>query len=949
MIEPSGAALFRILGPVEVWTGDGWSSIGAGKQRSLLATLLLRPGEPVSLDVLIDEVWPEKAPARAANLVSVYVHHLRKLIGDGDGRVLLTRAPGYQVAVGPGELDADRFAVLVADGRQALASGAEERAVDLLTEAIGLWRGRARADVPATPLVAAEADRLEESRIEALELRAEASLACGRYAEVVPEMRRLLADHALREKLWALLMRALYGAGRQAEALEVYERARNTIADELGVDPGADLQQLYQQILSGDSEQARIAAGQSRPIPVPGPQAPPVPAQLPADIPDFTGRSGQVEQLRELLAGAAGDASPGAVPVVLVVGSGGLGKTTLAVHAAHLLAGEFPDGQLYANLHAATQPADPAEVLARFLRDLGADAARIPLGEEERAAQFRTRLAGKRVLIVLDDARNAEQVGPLLPGSASCAVLVTARIWLPELSGSAVLDLDVLSDDEAGTLFTRIVGERRAAAEPAATEEVLAACVGLPLAIRIAGARLATRGSWTVRTLAVRLSDERRRLDELRAGNLAVRASFEVSFASLPGPVVPGEVGPAQAFRLLGLWTGPSFSLAAAAALLGEPDDTAAGALDVLVDAHLMESPGPDRYRFHDLLRVYAADRARTQESEADQAAAIARVLTWYLHTTEAAAAIISAHHARVPLGPPPAGVQPLGFAGLDAALAWCETERPGLTAAARLAASSGLHEIAWKLPAGAMSFYYRRSHWGDWVATHEAGLASARHLCDYQAEAWMLNNLGMAYGDQRRQECVGYFEQALAIYRGMGDPRGETRAANNVASAWFNLGRFDEALAAGLRSLEIQRRNGNRYGEGIALGVLGGSCQRLGRFAEAIHHLQAALAIFRELGDRMAEADSISDLGEAYLGLGRVSEAIDALTSSLAIWQDIGDRHGLAATLLRLGRAQQAAGNAGQADDLLSRAAGLFDELGDRAQAAAARSALAANVRRSS
>jgi DNA-binding SARP family transcriptional activator len=949
VIKPPGAARFRILGPVEVWTGDGWSNIGAGKQRSVLATLLLRAGEPVSLDVLIDEVWPEEAPARAANLVSVYVHHLRKLIGDGDGRVLVTRAPGYLVVVGRGELDADRFAALVAHGRQALASGAAERAVDLLTEAIGLWRGRALADVPATLLVAAEADRLEESRIEALELRAEASLTCGRYAEVVPEVRRLLADHALREKLWALLMRALYGAGRQAEALEVYERARNTIADELGVDPGADLQELYQQILSGDSEQAMVVAGQARPAGAVGPQAPPVPAQLPADIPDFTGRSGQVEQLRELLAGAAGDTSPGAVRVVLVVGSGGLGKTTLAVHAAHLLAGEFPDGQLYANLHGATQPADPAEVLARFLRDLGADAARIPLGEEERAAQFRTRLAGKRVLIVLDDARNAEQVRPVLPGSASCAVLITARSWLPELAGSAVLDLDVLSDDEAGTLFTRIVGEQRAAAEPTATGEVLAACVGLPLAIRIAGARLATRGSWTVRTLAARLSDERRRLDELRAGNLAVRTSFEVSFASLPGPAAPGEVGPAQAFRLLGLWTGPSFSLAAAGALLGAREDAAAGALDVLVDAHLVDSPAPDRYRFHDLLRVYAADRARTQESEADQAAAIARVLVWYLHTAEAAAVIISAHHARVPLGPPPAGVQPLEFVSLDEALAWCEAERPGLTAATRLAASSGLHEIAWKLPAAAMSFYYRRSHWGDWVATHEAGLASARTLGDRQAEAWMLNNLGMAYGDQRRQECVGYFEQALAIYRGMGDPRGETRAANNVASAWFNLGRFDEALAAGLRSLEIQRRNGNRYGEGIALGVLGGSCQRLGRFAEAIDHLQAALAIFRELGDRMAEADSLSDLGEAYLGLSRVSEAIDALTSSLAIWQDIGDRHGLAATLLRLGRAQQAAGNAGQADDLLSRAADLFDELGDRAQAADARSAGVANVRRSS
>src|SRR5262249_9154872 len=260
--------------------------------------------------------------------------------------------------------------------------------------------------------------------------------------------------------------------------------------------------------------------------------------------------------------------SPGAVRVVLVVGSGGLGKTTLAVHVAHLLAGEFPDGQLYANLHGATHPADPAEVLARFLRDLGADAARIPLGEEERAAQFRTRLAGRRVLTVLDDARDVEQVRPLLPGSASCAVLITARNWLPELAGSAVLDLDVLSDDEAGALFTRIVGQQRATAEPSATGEVLAACGGLPVAVMIAGAPRAIRtagagrapgGSWTVRPLASRLSDERRRLDELRAGNLAVRASFEVSFASLPGTTEPGEVGAAQAFRLLGLWAGPSF------------------------------------------------------------------------------------------------------------------------------------------------------------------------------------------------------------------------------------------------------------------------------------------------------------------------------------------------------------------------------------------------------
>jgi tetratricopeptide (TPR) repeat protein len=617
-----------------------------------------------------------------------------------------------------------------------------------------------------------------------------------------------------------------------------------------------------------------------------------------------------------------------------VVGAGGLGKTALAVHTAHLLASEFPDGQLYINLHGATQPADPSEVLARFLRAMGEQPAQIPLEEEERAAHFRTRLAGKRVLIVLDDASDATQVRPLLPGSASCAVLVTARRRLPELAGSKVLDLEVLPVDEARTLFVLVAGQERAVAEPAATEDVLAACAGLPLAIRIGGARLAARGSWTVRTLADRLADERRRLDELRAGNLAVRASFEVSFTSLPGPELPDGVDPATAFRILGLWTGRSVSLAAAAALLGEDEDPVADALDVLVDANLLESRAPDRYRFHDLLRVYAADRARTQETEEVQQAAIARLLTWYLHTTEAAARVISPQHARVPLDAPPSRVHPLPFATLDVALAWCEGERPGLLAAVRLAAEAGLQEVAWKLAAAAMSFYFRRSHWEDWVATQTIGLTSARALGDRLAEAWMLNNLGMAYGVQHMEESVGCFEQALEIYRELGDVRGESRAATNVANAYLDLSRFSEALEAAQRSLTIQRRAEKRYGEGIALGIIGAASRELGRFSEAIDHLQAALTIFRELGDRMTEADALSDLGEAYLGLGRVDRAIGSLSESLAIWQDIGDRYGQAATLRPLARAQQLTGEVDQARTSLRQALRLFEELGDLADA---------------
>ena len=366
------------------------------------------------------------------------------------------------------------------------------------------------------------------------------------------------------------------------------------------------------------------------------------------------------------------------------------------------------------------------------------------------------------------------------------------------------------------------------AAEPAAADEVLAACVGLPLAIRIAGARLATRGAWSVRTLADRLSDERRRLDELRVGNLAVRASFEVSFASLPRPATAGAPDPAGAFRLLGLWTGPWIRLPAASALLGEPDGATADALDALVDVHLLESPEPDRYRFHDLLRFYAADRARTQESEPDRMAAIGRILAWYLHSAEAAAAVISSQHARVPLGPLPAGVQPLAFDSLDEALAWCEAERAGLAAATRLAAASGLHEIAWKIPAAAMSFYYRRrSHWSDWVATHQTGLESARVIGDRQAQAWMLNHLGIAYGIQHMPEAVGCFEQVLALSSD-GDERG-ARAAANVAQAYVDLGRFDEAWSAAQRSLAIQRQQGNRYLEGVTQGILGRASQEAG------------------------------------------------------------------------------------------------------------------------
>jgi DNA-binding SARP family transcriptional activator len=935
---------FRILGPLEFWDGQAWSAISARKQRSLLAALLVDAGQVAPTDRLIFEIWGDTPPAGANNLVSIYVHKVRKMIGDEDGLLLRTRAPGYQLSLAAADLDLTQFDELVGAARRALAAGEHEQAADMLATALDLWRGRPFVDVPPSTLIDAEVERLEELRLNVLELRIAADIGCGRHAQVTPELSRLVAEHPLQEGLWGLYLRALNGAGRHAEALAAYAKAREVIADELGVDPGEQLQRIYAALLASDGRQPgpdadtgqRAAQSQREPEP----REPP--AQLPADITDFTGRLRDVERLCDLPVPAEGN-DTGAVTVALVAGTGGLGKTTLAVHAAHRLRPRFPDGQLYVNLLGASpQPLAAGDVQARFLRDLGVDAARIPVDEEERAGLLRTRLTGRRVLMLLDNAKDAAQVRPLLPGSASCLVLVTTRNRLPDLAITRLVDLDVLDDEDARALFTRIAGPERPDKDPQGTQEVLAACAGLPLAIRIAGARLAARSGWSVRTLADRLRGEQRRLDEFTVGDLAIRACFEVSFASLPRSRRTEDIDPARAFRLLGLWQGPAIGLPAAAALFGQPDYSAADATESLVDAHLLESPAPDAYRFHDLLRVYAAERCQADEPEQDRRDATRRLLCWYLHTVEAAARVISPNHRRVPLEEAPPLVHSLAFSSLEEALDWCVAERACLLVAARQAADSGLHDLAWRLAAASMSYFYRRSHWADWIAVHEIGLHSARECGDRLGEAWMLNNLGMAYGVQHLEEAIGYFEQALAIYREIGDRQGESRAANNLSTACTHLHRYEEALAAGQRSLALQRELGDRYGEGIALGNMGCSYRELGQGTEAIDCYQRALGIFRELQDRMAEADSLSELGDVYLGMDRLEDALERLAESLAIWRDIGDSHGQAMTLGLLGAALRRAGRLDEAREALAEAQSIFDRLGDQEQAEEIRVGLA-------
>jgi tetratricopeptide (TPR) repeat protein len=651
-------------------------------------------------------------------------------------------------------------------------------------------------------------------------------------------------------------------------------------------------------------------------------------------VADFTGRDEHSKQLGRLLTEARGAGNPAAVPVAVVAGAGGLGKTALAVHAAHELRACFPDGQLYVSLLGASQqPLPPDQVLARLLRDLGVPGGRIPVYQEERAALFRTRMAGRQILIVLDDAKDAAQVRPLLPGTASSAVIVTSRHRLADLAGSRLIDLDVLDDTEARLLFTRIIGADRASAEPPAVREVLEACAGLPLAIRIAGARLTARRGWSVGTLARRLADERRRLDEFTAGDLAVRACFQVSFDALPGPERSGGIDPAHVFRLLGLWQGPSIGLATVAALLGQPEAAVDDALEVLIDASLLESPAPDRYQFHDLLRAYAAQRARADEPATAIAGAVHRVLSWYLQTADAVASVLSPSRNPIPLGPPDPGTDPPSFATADEALNWSELERANLVAATRQAAGQGLHDIAWKLPVAAMIAFDLGGYRAEWITTHRIALASAREIGDRLGEARVLNNMGMVLGEQRAASAIEYFEQALAIFGEIGDRRGQAQAANNLAFSYRYLGRHEDAVPALLDALDLQREVGARRGEAIALCNLGESYLHLGQYEEAITRSEQALAVAREIAAGRLEGYVQYNLGRANLELGSTTAAIGLLEQALVIHRSAGDKYGEAQDLQQIGIAHARDGAAGQAREAWARARAIFDSLGDRKQ----------------
>ena len=587
--------LYRLLGPFEVWTGDSWQAVRGAKARSLLAVLLINANQNVPVERLIAELWPADPPRSAGTLVRGYVLGLRRVIGDAAGAVLTTQVRGYRLSSDRAELDANRFEDLLAEGRAALAADEPATASRVLAGALQLWRGAPLADVPLTPAATAHADRLAERRLDALEVWAEAQLA--QAGPVPPDgligrLRELVALHPFRERFAAQLMRALQAAGRRAEALEAYAGTRRHLVEELGVDPGPELVRVHQQVLT---------AGPG-PAPAPAPAPPgPVPVQTPPDIADFTGRDKATHECLAVLTGPA----PAALPVLVLSGPGGVGKSALAIHLAHRLAPAYPDGQLYADLAPGPgRVVEPGHVLGQFLRALGVPAAAVPAGTADRAALYRSRLRDRRVLVVLDNATGETQVRALRPGSATCAVLITSRSRLAGLEGTSVVELAAFEPAESLELFRRIAGAEPAEREPGPAAAIVRLCGHLPLAVRVAAARAGRR---PLSRLAEALGDDRRRLDQLRIGDLGVRASIAAGYRTL-------AERPRRLFRRLGLLDGAGFTERTAEAVAGLAGPDFEAALEALVDARLVDAIGQSRYRLPDLVRLFARERAAAEE-----------------------------------------------------------------------------------------------------------------------------------------------------------------------------------------------------------------------------------------------------------------------------------------------------------------------------------------------
>ncbi|MFI6322402.1 BTAD domain-containing putative transcriptional regulator [Nonomuraea sp. NPDC050556] len=844
-------AWFGLLGPLEVRIGDRPVRLSGSRQERVLAALLLDARRVVTVDRLVDVVW-EEPPATARRQVQDLVTRLRRTLqAEGASPELITtRRAGYVLTPEPGGLDSEQFDALVAEGR--LTSAAP-----LLRGALALWRGEPLAGLRGQAFESAAAT-LQERRLAVLEDCLALDLEQGRHREVIDEATALLERHPLRETLAGVLMRALAGVGRLSAALEAYRAVERRLADELGASPGAGLRAVHDTLRRHD---------------------PRPPALLPADPRGFAGREKELARLDEL------------GPIVVISGTAGVGKSALAVHWGHRARSRFPDGQLHVNLRG-FEPSGPAavhpyEALRRFLSALGQIP---PASMEEQLSLYRAVLAERRVLVVLDNARDADQVRPLLPGTPGCIVVVTSRDRLSGLvavEGADPLPLDLLPHDQARSLLERRVGPGRMNAEPAAVAEIIDGCARLPLALAIVAARAAAHPSFPLSALAAELRTGHR-LDVLDGGEVALqlRAVFACSYRLLSAPA-------ASLFRLMSLHPGTDLAAPAAASLLGVPLGRARALLAELTRAHLVSEAAPGRYGYHDLLRAYAGELTEPQEAEV----AARRLLDHYVHTAQAAAAVLSPHRDPVVSAPPTPGTALVTFGGPEEALAWFASEH---------LAGFDSWELAW----AQFDYLDRQGRWQELLQAQERALVTAEGSSSGTAHThrnlgWVLTRLG------RTEDAHLHLKRALELFEHLADVTNRAHTHGTLCGLLERQGRYGEAAGHARRALRLYGTAGHSTGQARAANAVGWLNALMGNQGVALAYCTLALSLHDHTGDRHGLAITWDSLGYAYRRLDDFPQAIACFVAALDLFRSVGDRRNEADTLVRLGDAELAAGDA--------------------------------------
>lgn len=900
----------RLLGPVDVTVGGIARPVSGLRRKAVLAVLALRAGEIVSTDRLIDSVWGAAAPATGLNTLQSHVSYLRRVLGTK--AAILARPPGYVLDLDGEATDVQAAERLIQQGTQ---STDPVQRVAYLQAALAFRRGSPLVDVAGLAQLDEQAHRLELVLLHAEQALAETRLALGEHVRLVPDLRRLVQQHPLHEQCHQLLMLALYRAGRQADALATYQRLRRTLADELGIDPSPALRELEAAILRQDASLTASPVG-------PAPDV--IPAQLPAGVAFFSGRRDELAHLDAVL---AVDQTPPTQPTKTVIctvsGTAGIGKTTLVVQWAHRVAHLFPDGQLYVDLRGFDPSGtvlNPAEAIRGFLRAFGVATERIPTGLAAQSGLYRSLLAGKRVLVVLDNVREVDQVRPLLPGAPGCLAIVTSRDQLTGLiatDGAHPVSLDLLSHSEARDLLIDRLGADRVTAEPQATDDIIDRCAGLPLALAITAARAATHPGFSLQVLAKELTEDDTRLDALDTGEAAtsVRAVFSWSYQALSPPA-------ARLFRLLGLHRGADISVPAATCLANLPPSRTRQALAELTRAQLLIQRIPGRYTLHDLLRAYASHLATTEHGDHDQRTALTRLFDYYLHTAAAAIDILypADHHDRPRIGAP--GTCPRPMTDPTAARIWLDSEQTNLTAVITQTATQGWFHHTTQLAHTLFRYLEIAVHRHEALTVYTHTRHAAHHTGDKTTEALALTNLGLVhYQHGRCQQAIDHHQGALTLCREINFPAGEALALTHLGVVSWLQGHYQQSADHHRRALTISHDIGHLRGQTLPLTYLGVVSYHQGHYQQAAEHLQHALTMSHDIGYLRGQAPALVHLGAMYYHQGHDQQAADHLQQGLALCRDNGFLRGQAVALSYLGAVccdqghyQQAAGHLQQA-----------------------------------